>query len=404
MDDLKKAISVILAAVMLFMLLPAIAKNTENTAGTAEDEDAQRLDSYYSLVLSAIDDEDYETAKMGIDACFSLCDPETDAAMYADLLLKQACIAVMEGQNDAALQSLEAALAIQPELADAYLVRTQIYASLGRADRATKNLEKYIELTEDASLYETVAQLYETNGDWDAAEKSYEKYIVGTGGDMAKADLQAGIYRMHAGCPDEAIAVLADCFDSSTYGAEAAYYTGICKMSLGDHSGARAAFDACLEKGGDFEGVYYNRGVCALVSDDWEAAAADFMKSIETEPYADDARYNLGVCQMQLEDYEAAVASFTALVGDGSKPDPEEQEEAAENNAIDTEARYGRAMCYAMLGDWEAAIADYTACIDRGYELAQCYAQRAQVYAALGDTEQYEIDLLLAQEYEDKEE
>ena len=402
MDILKKAISVILAAVMLFMLLPAIAKNSESTAGTVEDEDAQRLNSIYSIVLNAIDDEDYETAKIGIDECFSLCDPETNATMYADLLLKQACIAVIEGQNDAALKNLEAALEVQPELADAYLVRTQIYASLGQADRATQNLEKYIELTEDASLYETVAQLYETKGDWDAAEKAYEKYIVGTGGDMAKAKLQAGIYRMHAGRSDDAIAVLADCFESSTCGAEAAYYTGICKMSLEDHSGAKEDFDICLEKGGDFEGVYYNRGVCELVCEAWEAAAADFMKSIESEPYADDARYNLGVCQMQMEDYEAAAASFTALVGDGNKPDPEEQNEAAKNNAIDTEARYGRAMCYAMLGDWEAAIVDYTACIDCGYELAQCYAQRAQVYATLGDKEQYESDLQLAKEYEDK--
>lgn len=404
MDILKKGISVILAAIMLLMLLPAIARNTKITADTAENEDAQRLDTCYSLVLNAIDDEDYETAKMGIDVCFSLCDPETNAAMYADLLLKQACIAVIEGQKDAALQSLDAALDVQPELADAYLVRTQIYALQGQTGKAAQSLEKYIELTEDASLYETLAQLYETGGDWDAAETAYENYISGTGGDMDQASLQAGIYRMHAGRLDEAVAVLSDCLDSDTFGAEAAYYTGICKMSLGDHSGARAAFDACLEKGGDFEGVYYNRGVCALVSDDWDAAAADFMKSIETEPYADDARYNLGVCQMQLEDYEAAADSFMALIGEAGRPEPKEQDEAAENNAIDTEARYGRAMCYAMLGNWEAAIADYTACIDCGYELAQCYAQRAQVYAALGDTQQYETDLQLAKEYEDKEE
>ena len=43
-------------------------------------------------------------------------------------------------------------------------------------------------------------------------------------------------------------------------------------------------------------------------------------------------------------------------------------------------------VCY-ELGQLEEAVADYTACIDHGYELAQSYYQRAQVYAALGDTE-----------------
>jgi len=38
-------------------------------------------------------------------------------------------------------------------------------------------------------------------------------------------------------------------------------------------------------------------------------------------------------------------------------------------------------------------VADYTTCIDHGYELAQTYYQRAQVYAALGDTENQNSDL-----------
>ena len=38
-------------------------------------------------------------------------------------------------------------------------------------------------------------------------------------------------------------------------------------------------------------------------------------------------------------------------------------------------------------------MADYTTCIDHGYELAQTYYQRAQVYAALGDTENQNSDL-----------
>ena len=38
-------------------------------------------------------------------------------------------------------------------------------------------------------------------------------------------------------------------------------------------------------------------------------------------------------------------------------------------------------------------MADYTVCIEHEYELAQSYYQRAQVYAALGDTENQNSDL-----------
>ncbi len=50
-------------------------------------------------------------------------------------------------------------------------------------------------------------------------------------------------------------------------------------------------------------------------------------------------------------------------------------------------------MCNAALGNLEEAKADYTVCIEHGYELAQSYYQRAQVNAALGDTEGQNADL-----------
>ena len=50
-------------------------------------------------------------------------------------------------------------------------------------------------------------------------------------------------------------------------------------------------------------------------------------------------------------------------------------------------------MCSAALGKLEEAVKDYTTCIEHGYDLAQTYYQRAQVYAALGDTENQNSDL-----------
>lgn len=58
-----------------------------------------------------------------------------------------------------------------------------------------------------------------------------------------------------------------------------------------------------------------------------------------------------------------------------------------------TAAYYFRAACSGALDNLEAALADYTVCIDRGYELAQTYYQRSQIFAAMGDAEKQASDL-----------
>ncbi len=398
--NMKKIIAAGLTAGMLLIAMPVVAEEApveEAAVDTAVIVDTQKLDASYTLALNAINAEDYETAKEYLNVCFAYCDPVSDPTMYADLLLKRACIDVIEEKNDMALLQLDAAIRVQPELADAYLVRTQVYAAQGSVDAAIENLEKYIELTEDTSLYETVAQLNEAKGDIEAAQAAYDKYVEGAGSEVAEAGFQSGLYKMQAGQLEEAIAAFEAYAEDETYGAGAAYNIGICRMNLGDYAGAIEAFNGCEEKGGEFEGLKYNRGVCNLLSEQWADAATDFSASIESEPYVDDARYNLAICQMQQEDYETAVATFTELIGDGEKAEGTEgTEEAtgeAEERVVNDGAYYYRAVCEAALGKLEEARADYTTCIDHGYELAQSYYQRAQVNAALGDTEAQNADL-----------
>ena len=404
--DIKRIIAAGMIAGFMLTAAPVLAEEApvepveeaaveEAAVEAATPVDTQKLDASYTLALNAINAEDYETAKEYLNVCFAYCDPVGNPTMYADLLLKRACIDVIEEKNDMALLNLDAALRISPDMADAYLVRTQVYAAQGEVDAAITNLEKYIELTEDTSLYETVAQLNEAKGDIEAAQAAYDKYVEGAGGEVAEAGFQSGLYKMQAGKLEEAIEAFEAYAEDETYGAGAAYNTGICKMNLGDYAGAIEAFNTCEEKGGEFEGLKYNRGVCSLLSEQWEAAAADFTASIESEPYVDDARYNLAICQMQQEDYETAIATFTELIGDGEQADEagNEETEETEERVVNDGAYYYRAVSYAALGKLEEAKADYTTCIEHGYELAQSYYQRAQVNAALGDTDAQNADL-----------
>jgi tetratricopeptide (TPR) repeat protein len=219
---------------------------------------------------------------------------------------------------------------------------------------------------------------------------------------VEEAGFQAGLYKMEAGNFQEAIADFEAYKDNETYGAGAMYNIGICRMNLGEFAAAVEAFVSCEEKGGTFEGLYYNRGVCRLLTGKWADAATDFAKSIETEPYRDDATYNLGICQMQQEDYETAEATFTQYIAENDKT-PENGEPAEAGSETERIVNYGayyyRAACRAALGKLEDAVADYTVCIEQQYELAQSYYQRAQVYAALGDTGKQNADLAESLKY-----
>ena len=242
-----------------------------------------------------------------------------------------------------------------------------------------------------------MAQLQEAKGDLDAAQAAYDKYVEGAGSEIQEAGFQSGLYKMEAGRYEEAIAAFEAYIEDETYAAGAQYNIGICKMNMGDYAGAVEAFTASADKGGAFDGLYYNRGVCHLLSAEWEAAAEDFTKSVTDESYKADANYNLAICRMQLGDYDAAIELFTALIGDGEPAaktdDSAEQTEAVSTTTVNDGAYYYRAVCRAATGDLDGAIADYTTCIDHGYELGQTYYERAQLYAAKGDTENQNSDL-----------
>ncbi|MGX8705029.1 MAG: tetratricopeptide repeat protein, partial [bacterium] len=391
--NIKKFLAVVLTVGML-MAAPVLAEEAPATeeATVAETApavvsetdiyDGQKLNAAYTLALNAISAADYETAKEYLSVCFAYCDRQTNPVMYADLLLKRACIDVIEGKDDLALLSLDAALRVQPDLADAYLVRTQLYANQGNVEASIENLEKYIELTRDTSLYETVAQLQEARGDLDAAQAAYDKYVEGAGADVEEAGFQSGLYKMEAGRFEEAIAAFEAYADDEVYAAGAQYNIGICKMNMGDYAGAIAAFTTCADKGGKFDGLYYNRGVCYLLSAEWDSAASDFYKSREVESYKDDAGYNLAICRMQQGDYSNAIVLFTALIGDGKAAT---EAEVDTPKAVNDGAYYYRAVCRAATGDLDGAIADYTTCIEHGYALGQTYYARADLYAAKGD-------------------
>ena len=357
-----------------------------------------RLTNSYERALIAIEEEDYETARKYLNICLVYCDRETNPALYADILLKDACLDVIAAEYDIALLEIDAALTVQPDLPEAHSVRAQILTSQGDYAGAAAALERYAELTDDPSAYRTIAELYQANGDAEAAQAAYERYTESTGADTVEAAFQAGVYRMSAGQYEDAISVflpLTETKDDPDLVSRSWFNIGVCRMGMEDYAGALEAYNACTENGGEFTGLYLNRGLCKQQTQDYAGAIPDFTASIEKEPYAGSARYNLGFCQLMTADYEGALSSFNTVIGSMEAEDGGQAESGLGREVLNW-AYYYRGASNAALGNLDAALLDYTICIENGFMLADCYTQRASVYKALGDVESQKQDLDMA--------
>ncbi len=422
-------------------------------AGSAE-ENPQRLDAYYTLAINYIAREDYTKAMEYLKACYNYCDEESNPVMVADLHLKEGCVYTMTGDYENALKELDEAIRINPELSDAYLVKTQALSDLGRTEEAIECLKKYIELSGDTSMEETLSQLYVNSGDAANAVAAYDDYLTGSELTEVEKSFQSGVYKMSLGLYEDAVSDFAACSEDPDYAMASRYNTGLCYMYLEDYASALENFNACKEADYEMDGLAYNRAVCSMSIGQYEDAIEAFNESIETESYKTDAMYNCAVCNMVMGQHQEAIDKFTAYI-EAVEENAEEGENVTDvatyyrgvsylsnsefdkaasdfdacveagvmvadstfnralsylqggkyeealadftacidagNNA--SEALFYRSYAYRYLGQNEEALQDLTACIDQGYNLSQAYYQRAQVYNEMNDQDHYLEDL-----------
>lgn len=367
----------------VIVIAAVIAVNGCSAFAELSAEDLQRLDTYYTLATNYIAKAEYEKASEYVNKCFEYCGEDTSADLMADLYLKRGCIATINGDNEAALADLAKATEQKADLADAYLVMTQIYTDMLEIAPAIESLEKYIALTGEDSLYVTMAELCEINGDSAKAAESYEKYVASLGLEDSAAVYANAVYKMELGMSDEAIALFKQCTEDKDYGKASKYNIAVCTMNKGEYEEATKLFNEGINNYGwawEYEGTYYNLALCSMMQEDYEDAIRNFEKSIERSEFVDDANLNIGICKMTTEDYDGSIEAFSAVT------------EEAEAETL-CAARLYRAYCYEAAGNTEAALADFTYCIDNGYDLAQSYYQRSLIYGEMGETELQCADL-----------
>ena len=360
-------------------------------AAAGEESVGQKLSTYYNLAVGYIGRENYDKAMKYIDAALEICPEETNGDMYADLYLKKACVHTIRQEYEDALAELEESIRVRPEVAEAYLVRVQVYTETGEAGLAAENLEKYIELSGDTSLNETLAGMYVQLDEAQKAEESYSRLAESVTEDPDLVPYNLAMYEMGAGMYAEALVNL----------------------------------QACKGDPEKYPGLHYNTGICLMLTERYAEAAEAFTASIASEDFVQDAYYNRAVCMMSLSEYESAIDDFTVYI-DGLKAEasaetPEEPaadekpeipeigaegqpEETAEEPGTEAPAAeqtepagtdpayYYRGVCFIAVKKYEEAAADFTVCIEGGLNVNESCFNRGVSLLQTGDFKGAEAD------------
>ena len=343
----------------------------------------QRLNTWYSQAIDSINNKDYENALLCLNGCLVYCTQQNNPTLYADLYMKKGYCSLMLKKYEDAGDALDEALKVDPEMENALLLKASVYSETGALSEAVEALQKYIDVSQDTDVYETLSALYEAQGE---SEKAFEAYSA-----------------------------FADAVAESK--ADAAYMCGVYLMQRGDYESAITSFNEAIEDEAPADGAYYNRGICYMSMGDYEKAIADLGSSVEKEEsQAADALYSKATCEMTILSYEDAVADFTAcvdqeikkqdsminrgiclLLSGSSQEALKDFDESIEEGTNADEARFYRSFVYLAQKEYENALADLTQCIDNGYDVAGSYLQRAQVYKEMGNEEAYAADLEASQ-------
>lgn len=441
----KKIALILTAALLLMACAPALAAEGSS----------QKLNTYYSLAIGYIGKEDYDKAMEYIDAALAICPEDAEPEICADLHLKKGCVYTIRQEYENAVKELDEAIRIVPDLAEAYLVKVQVYTETDNNAEAIPNLEKYIELTGDTSLNESLAQMYLTAENREKAVESYRKLAESTSEDPAEVTYNLAMYEMGAEMYAEALENLKTLKADPVKAPGLYYNSGVCNMLLGNFEDAVTNFTESLTAEQYQMDATYNRAVCNMTLTKFREAIDDFTAYIDgmnaaAEPQTelvaeptenasdaettaeqpadetkeasttavDIAYYYRGVCYIAVEEFENAVSDFTVCIDHGLNKEEStfnrgvsylqsgkfEEARADFTACIDQEymtddALFYRAYTYSYQENYEAALQDLNTCVEHQYNLGATYQQRAAVYQAMGNNDMYLADLEASLEY-----
>ncbi len=289
--------------------------------------------------------------------------------------------AARSGYNRA-IETLSAAIAVQPKDARNYVSRAEAYIRLGEFDSALIDYNMVVQLLPaDASGYlgratafaaqnnytsaidefsralaidpgSTAAligraQSYFAQGDYPRAIDDYDR-VIELNPDNANGYLGRGEAYMHARAYRQALndfnqAIVIKSDDSDAY-----VQRGLAYVSLGEYDRATTDYDMAIRINPEDAEAYLNRGRAAFYERAYERAIDDYDRFLQLAPDSPVGLYNRGLAYSARGDQELAITDFNAYI---------------QLRSEDPDIYLYRAMAYTRTGQRANAIADLQKCL-----------------------------------------
>lgn len=238
-------------ALLLLLGISGVVYIRADRARVAEEKRVAEINEAYDTLLALVKEQDYAAGTAQAKHCLELIDPETDGKMYADVVLKLACMEAVGGERESALAHCRETLSILPDSAQAELLSSGLYAELGQEEEGEAALRRYIELSGDASYCYRLGLKALQEEDFSAAVADLDRYINDC---LCQSDSEA---------TDEAF-----------------YFRGVSHLALEHYAEAAADFERCIEWRVDYEESLFNAALCRLMNEEAVHAAALFNRCV----------------------------------------------------------------------------------------------------------------------------
>jgi tetratricopeptide (TPR) repeat protein len=298
----------------------------------------------------------------------------------ADTFETRAWILDSAGEFDRPIADLTEAIRLE-ETTWRYQRRADLYRRKGDVDHTTADLERALVLIsaniekypQSHHLYRSRSELRRELGQIDDALKDFDHYLA-KGGDDARKQItdRADIY-MRKGALDRAIADYTDAIRHDQDAARNYERRALAHRLRGDFKNAMLDYDHLAKTYSGAPETFIGRGLTYVAMGKPERAIVDFTKALDIFPEDATAYYNRAQAARESGNAEIALPDYAKAI----ELDP--------NYAIAFNSR-GRA--HASLNDPASALKDFDAAIRLDPRLAAAYVNRGSLHRAAGRTDQ----------------
>lgn len=224
----------------------------------------------------------------------------------ADLHYRMASLQADQGKLEAAMDSIDYALALQPHISDYIALKARIMALMGNATEAFALIQNALDAdTQPAELYYHQGLLYQQEKRYDEAVVSFEKALES---DPEYEFVLSEILFCHElnAKNQAAERFLQRYLDNNPFSANGWYNMGMLYLKSGRYEQAVSAFDYGLAVDETFTSLYIGKGSALMELGRFDLAARTFLEALSFEGRDISTMLNLAECYENLQQYKRA--------------------------------------------------------------------------------------------------